>query len=344
MASLKLRNGRVVGDYENPYVVAELNTSHFGDLDKARDMLDVAKSVGCDCVKFQSWTSETLYSAAYYRTNKIAKRMVDKFSLDEATLSALASYASELEIDFASTPYSKDEAAFLVEKCNVPYIKIASMELNNLPFLAFLGELQVPLVLSTGMGTEDEIHRAVETITATGNRQLIILHCTSLYPTDPQDIRLLNIEGLRAAFPDFPIGYSDHSIGPEIPTAAVALGACLLEKHFTLDNSVVGMDNQMATTPDVMETVVKACREVNLSLGGRERIVSEREIEQAKKMRRSLVAARELPAGHTLSADDVIAKRPGGGIPASELQRLVGKTLKTDIGLEEMILHEHLES
>lgn len=343
MATVTLRNGRVVGDYLAPYIVAELNTSHFGDMELAKSMIDTAKSVGCDCVKFQSWSAESLYSASYYRDNAIARRIVQKFALDEAKLKVLSEYAASIGIDFASTPYSREEAAFLVEQCNVPFIKIASMELNNLPYLEYLGHLGAPLVLSTGMGTLDEIRQAVETIERTGNRQLIILHCTSVYPADPASIHLQNILGLRAEFQAYPIGYSDHSIGMEIPAAAVGLGACLIEKHFTLDNSRIGMDNQMATEPEAMRAMVNACRNVHLALGSSERILGETELAQIPKMRRSLVASRSLPVGHLLTADDLDAKRPGTGIPPSELTGLLGKRVRIALAADEMITPDHFE-
>jgi len=166
MASITLDNGRVLGDYAEPYVVAELNTSHFGDLALARSMIDKAREVGCDCVKFQSWSAQTLYAQSYYRQrgNAITRRFVDKLSLDDGQLQALADHCHEVGIDFASTPYSVREARFLVERCRVPFIKIASMELDNLPYLEQLGRLGAPLVLSTGMGTLQEIVRAVRTI------------------------------------------------------------------------------------------------------------------------------------------------------------------------------------
>lgn len=331
MSSIALPNGRLVGDHLAPYFVAELNTSHFGNLDTARSMIDEAKAAGCDCVKFQSWSAESLYSDAYYRQNPIAKRMVTKFALADAELAELAAYCRAVGIDFASTPYSQAEAEFLVEACRVPFLKVASMELNNLPYLADMAGLGVPLVLSTGMGTLDEIARAVETIEAAGNADLVILHCISVYPSPPETIRLRNIEGLRAAFPAHPIGYSDHSQGSEIPAAAVALGACLIEKHFTLDSSKIGMDNQMATEPADMARMIAACRTVHAALGGTERLLSDAELAQIPKMRRSVIAARGLKAGEVLVSGDLEAKRPGGGIPPTDLASLIGRTLARDV-------------
>lgn len=337
MSVITLGNGRQVGDYLKPYVVAELNTSHFGDLGMARAMIDEAKAAGCDCVKFQSWSAETLYCDSYYQANTIAKRIVKKFALDSAQLKELAGYAAAQGIDFASTPYSIQEAEFLVTECKAPFIKIASMELNNLPYLEQLGRLGAPLVLSTGMGSFEEIREAVRVIEASGNRQLIILHCTSIYPSPPQLIRLQNIAGLRSEFPAFPIGYSDHSQGIEIPAAAVALGACLIEKHFTLDSSRIGMDNQMATEPEEMRAMIRACHRVHEAMGGAGRVLSEEEQAQARKMRRSIVTRRALPAGHVLTEADLDAKRPGDGIAPSQLSMVLGRALKHDLGAESVL-------
>ncbi|OLP58250.1 N-acylneuraminate-9-phosphate synthase [Xaviernesmea oryzae] len=344
MATLTLRNGRIVGDYLAPYVIAELNTSHFGDMAIARAMIDKAKEAGCDCVKFQSWSTQSLYSESYYRQNAIAKRIVHKFSMGEAELQELSIYCTSVGIDFASTPYSRAEAAFLVEACNVPFVKIASMELNNLPYLRFLGGLGVPLVLSTGMGTLEEIVTAVRTIEATGQRDIVILHCTSVYPAPPETIRLQNIVGLRSEFPAYPIGYSDHSIGIEIPAASVALGAGVIEKHFTLDSSRIGMDNQMATEPEEMARMIAACHTVHKALGGTGRILDAAERDQIPKMRRSLIAARPLKAGEVIAAEDLDAKRPGTGIPPGSMDLLIGKRLTRDIEADAAILITDVEA
>ena len=332
MSVISLRNGKKVGDYLKPYIVAELNTSHFGDIQIARNMIRQAKGAGCDCVKFQSWTADTLYCEGYYKDNKIAKRMFEKFTIHDEALQELSYFATEMGIDFSSTPYSIEEANFLVENCNVPFVKIASMELDNLPYLTALGKLGVPLVLSTGMGTTAEIIRAVNTIQATGNQQLIILHCTSVYPSDPEIIRLQNIIGLRSEFPQFPIGYSDHSIGIEIPAASVALGACMIEKHFTLDSKRIGIDNQMATEPEKMREMVLACKRVYVAIGGTARLINHEEQDQIQKMRRSIVTKTDLQKGAVLSMDNIDFKRPGTGIsPASYrsyLGRIVSRTIK----------------
>lgn len=337
MAKIRLRDNTELADFGRPYIVAELNTSHFGSVDLAREMIDKAKEVGCDCVKFQSWSAESLYSKSYYAANPIARRLVTKFALTENSLRELVSHCRSTGIGFASTPYSPREVDFLVGECNVPFVKIASMELNNLPFLDYIARTGVPMVLSTGMGEMDEIRAAVDAIAATGNVKLCILHCVSNYPAEPADIHLENILGLRDAFPDFPIGYSDHSLGAECAAAATAMGACLVEKHFTLDRARLGMDNQMATEPAEMAMLVRACHIVHAARGRRERVVTPAEYEQRSKMRRSIVATRDLPQGTRIVLGDLTAKRPGTGMPPAAMASLVGRTVLRDIEADTLI-------
>ena len=275
---INLRSGRKISDSVSPYFIAEMNTSHFGDISKAKEMVLAAKESGADCVKFQSWSADTLYSDQYYKENPIAKRFVKKFSLTNEELAEVASYAESNQIDFSSTPYSFEEAKFLVEKCKVPFVKIASMELNNHVFLKQLASLQVPLILSTGMGSFEEIKSAVQLLKDESVKDLVILHCTSIYPSEPEIINLKNITMLKKHFEHYAIGFSDHSEGLSVPTAAIALGACVIEKHFTLDKSQIGMDNGMATEPDEFALMIKNCRNVQTALGSRVRCIGTQEI------------------------------------------------------------------
>lgn len=330
-------------DKSRPYIVAELNSSHRGKIDLAKKMVDAAKACGCDAVKFQSWTDASLYSKTYYAKNPIAKRMVKGFSLSPEALVELSMYCRHIGIDFASTPYSKSEVDLLIDPCHVPYIKIASMDINNIPFLEYIAERMVPIVLSTGMATPEEIKEAVRAIEARGNHQICILHCVSLYPVAHEDVHLNNILMLKKEFPACSIGYSDHTIGTEAACAATALGAVMIEKHFTLDNSMIGWDNQMATEPDLMERLVRECRNVAKALGSYERTVTKEELRQRMKMRRSIIAAKRLPAGHVLSMGDLDAKRPGDGIPPNEFMHVIGKKVKRDIEADEMLLPDDLE-
>lgn len=343
MGKLTLRNGKEIGDGRQPYIVAELNSSHNGKVEIAKQMIDAAKTCGCDCVKFQSWSTDSLYANEYYKNNPISKRIVAKFSLTPDQLLELSKYCKEVKIDFSSTPYSEEEVDLLADKTEAPFIKIASMEINNLPYLKYIGSKGVPIVLSTGMSTIDEIRTAVSAIESTGNRQLCILHCVSVYPASAEIINLNNMIMLQEEFPDYVVGYSDHTIGYEIAAASIALGGALVEKHFTLDNKKMGMDNNMATEPAEMRSLVNACHSVFFAMGSKERILLDGEEEQRLKMRRSLVTTREVHVGETLSEDDIEAKRPGDGITPDHLGDIVGHTVKTDIPKGYLIRFDHLD-
>lgn len=326
-----------------PYIVAELNSSHRGKMDVAKKMVDAAKECGCNAVKLQSWTPESLYSSSYYEQNPISKRMVKGFSMSQESLMELAEYCRQIDVDFSSTPYCKEEVDFLVEQCRVPFVKIASMDINNLPFLRYVAKKQVPIVLSTGMATVDEIDKAVSVIKEEGNKDICILHCVSLYPVQPADVNLNNIRMLKDRFKEHEVGYSDHTIGTEVACAAVAMGAVLIEKHFTLDNKVIGWDNQMATEPDQMKELVDACKNVYTSLGQYERSITDNELIQREKMRRSLVASHELKKGQLIKEEDLNAKRPGTGLSVDRYYEIIGKKIKCDICEDAMIRYEDIE-
>ena len=329
--NIKLRSSSIIGEKIKPYFIAEMNTSHFGNMDIAKKMIEEAKKSGCDCVKFQSWSADSLYSKSFYDENPIAKRIFNKFALNNDEMLEVANYCKEIEIDFSSTPYSNHEVDFLINDCNAAFIKIASMELNNYPYLEYIGKTGAPIILSTGMGELKEIKKAVKTIENTGNKNICILHCISIYPCETSTINLKNISGLIKEFPDYLIGYSDHSVGTEMASAAIALGACVIEKHFTLDSSRIGMDNQMASEPDEMTQMVQNCKNVQIALGSPNRTVLFDELEQRKNMRRSVIASKDLKAGNKISIADLDVKRPGTGIPPEEIKTLVGKILKRDI-------------
>lgn len=339
MAQMTLRDGNVIGNYQKPYVIAEVNSSHNGDVGTAERMIKAAKDAGCHCVKFQSWSAQTLYSKTYYKANPIAQRIVAKFALSEDKLKECAAYCKDVGIAFSSTPYSEAEVDALLNM-GVPYIKIASMDINNYGYLKYIAETKAPIILSTGMAEIEEIKKAVEIIKTAGNDRLALLHCISIYPAAANTIHLNNIAMLQSEFPDCPVGFSDHTLGTEIACAATALGAAIIEKHLTLDKTKPGMDNNMAIEPDEMAMLVKNCVNVYEAMGSKARIVSDAEYEQRKKMRRSVIAAADLKAGTVLSLTDLSAKRPGDGISVDQLETLVGKTLNHDVEADTLLKPE----
>lgn len=314
-----------------PYFIAEFNTSHFGDLELAKEMIHVAKNIGVDCVKFQSWTSDTLYSKSYYEVNKMAKRFVKKYSLSEDELKSLAIVCNDLEIGFLSTPYSIKEVDFLIQDCGSNAVKIASMEITNHEFLSYIASTGRNIFLSTGMASIDEVIEAVDVIRNEGNDKLCLFHCVSQYPTKNENANINNLKLLKDTFPDLMLGYSDHTLGFEAANAAVALGAQVLERHFTLDKSKIGMDNNMASEPDEFRQLISSCRSTYEVLGNYHRVVSDEEIEQRKNMRRSVVYSKDLNAGTKLTKDHLGVKRPGTGIAPTDKNKLLGKVLARDV-------------
>lgn len=343
MGKITLNNQVVISDDNKPYIVAELNSSHNGDINLAKEMISKAKEIGCDCVKLQSWSKDTLYSKTYYKENPIAKRFVEKFSLDEDKMQELIQHCKNINIDFSSTPYSKKEVDFLV-KNNIPFIKIASMEIDNLDYLEYIANQGLPIVLSTGMSTYDEIKQAVNTIEKTKNPNLIILHCVSVYPAPANTINLNNIKYLQNMFPKYHIGYSDHTIGCSVATASITLGVRFIEKHFTLDKTKMGMDNNMATEPNEFKQMIDSCNEAFISLGTSERIITKEEQEQKLKMRRSIVYTNDFKAGHIICRDDLDVKRPGNGISPTMKNNLIGKILKKDVECDYIAQLDDFES
>lgn len=343
MASITFRNGEVLSDFGKPYIVAEMNMGHTGKIDLAKKMVLTAQKCGCDCVKFQSWTSKSLYSKVVYESNPIAKRIANRFSLSEEKLLEVKQYCDVIGITFSSTPYDKAEVDYLVDVCDAPYVKVASMDLNNYPFLEYIASKQTPIVLSTGMADLEEIRKAVKTIFNAGNRQVCLLHCVAEYPPELESINLNNIYLLRSEFPECPIGLSDHSAGVEISTAAVALGVCMIEKHFTLDKKARGWDNEMAMEPDEMKQLVNNSKNVFTAMGSHERIIGSGEMEQRRRIRRSVVATRNIAAGSVLKEDDLDCKRPGTGIPPEKMKSLIGRKILRNITADEMIMESDLE-
>lgn len=343
MAECIFRDGKTISDYGRPYIVAEVNSSHNGSVEQAKRMIDASAEIGCDCVKFQSWSVESLYSKTYYDANPIAKRFVKKFSMSPEQLKDLADYCRKKGVAFSSTPYSEEEVDYLVLECDVPFIKIASMELNNPKFLRYIGKKHVPIILSTGMATMDEIDEAVNVLHDAGVDQMAILHCVSIYPTVLTNINLNNIIGLRERFPMHPVGFSDHTEGDAAAVAAAALGAGVIEKHLTLDKSKVGMDNGMATEPAEFTELVHKCRDIQVAMGTKERMLTQQEIDQRRNMRRSLVAFRDIKAGETIQEADLSAKRPGTGIEPDRIKIVLGKKALKDIPADTLILPKDID-
>jgi sialic acid synthase SpsE len=343
--------------YENikgspsPYIIAEIGANHNGDMKLAKAMILEAKRCGADCVKFQSFDKSSLISKAEYQKNQSyddspkkhfgsLEEMVEKYYLRKEQHYELKEYCDQVEVDFTSTPFSEEEADLLVD-LDVPFIKVASMDINNLPFLTYLAKKRKPLVLSTGMADLGEIESAVKAIEEVGNHEIIILHCISIYPPRYEDINLNNIQMLQEAF-NYPVGFSDHSMGTSIPLASVAFGSCIIEKHFTLDKDMPGWDHEISADSEELEEIVNESRHIALALGSKRRIVSDDEMAKREKFRRSLVVTRDMQKGEQLIDQDLLSKRPGTGIPPNQISFVVGRRLSRDIEADDILTWKDL--
>ncbi|MBV6518757.1 MAG: N,N'-diacetyllegionaminic acid synthase [Candidatus Brocadia fulgida] len=349
---IKLTDKKEVFNFCEPYIIAELGSNHNGDKELAKKLIIAAKESGADCVKFQSWSKETIFSKKVYednyflkddyrnRTDYTLERIVKEFSISEQELLDMKRFSDEVGIDCTSTPFSKREVDFLVDELQSPFIKVASMDLNNYPFLEYLAKKGLPVVLATGLSEFYEIDRAVRTIENAGNNQIVVLHCVALYPPKDEDVNLNNIESLQKIYP-YPIGFSDHTFGFSVPLAAVAKGACIIEKHFTLDKNLFGWDHKISATPEELEIICGESKRIQRAMGSF-RFRCEEDEERKAAFRRSIVTTRTIKAGEVIRESDIDFKRPGTGIAPAESKYVIGRKTKKDIGTDELILWKDL--
>lgn len=344
---IRLTDKKTVYDYCEPYIIAEIGSNHNGDIALAKRLIAQAKKAGADCVKFQSWSKDTIFSKKVYEENRFLtddyqgrkdctlEQIVDKFAVSESMLLEVKAYAGSIGIDCTSTPFSKSEVDFLVKELRSSFIKVASMDLNNYPFLEYIAKKHLPIVLSTGLSTLKEIGMAIRTIEKSGNKKIVILHCVSIYPPKDGEVNLNNIDTLRRLY-RYPVGFSDHTLGTSITLAAAAKGACIIEKHFTLDKDMVGWDHKVSADFEEMKTIVEGSKRIHAALGSG-RIGVEENIERVKAFRRSIVAARGIRKGEVFKADMLDFKRPAEGISPGDMSLMLGKTAKRDIEYDALI-------
>jgi N-acetylneuraminate synthase len=327
--------GRVIGHGRPCFVIAEAGVNHNGDRELAKRLIEVAAQAGADAIKFQTFRTEQLVSptaplARYQEANLGRKSnqamMLKQLELSEEDFCMLADYARRLGLIFLSTPFDEGSADFL-ESLEVPAYKVPSGELTNIAFLQHLAKKGKPLIISTGMATLADVENAIESIEAVGHHEYVLLHCVSNYPAKPAEVNLRAMLTLRAAFGG-PVGYSDHTEGIAIALAAVALGGCVLEKHFTLDKTLPGPDHRASASPQELSELIASIRQIEQALGdGRKRpTLSERDTMAVA--RKSLVAACDLPAGTVIEEKHLASRRPGTGLPPTLKHFLVGRKTK----------------
>ena len=350
---MKLTNKKDLSNFCKPYVIAELGSNHNGDMDLAKKLIVEAKSSGADCVKFQSWSKESIFSKKKYednffvaddyrdRSDYTLEEIVEEYSISEQDLLSMKAFSDQIGIDCTSTPFSRKEADFLVDKMDTPFIKVASMDLSNYPFLEYLASKGKPMIISTGLSELHEIDRAVKVIEKAGNTDIAILHCVATYPPVDTDVHLNNIKTLMAAYPDYCIGFSDHTIGIDIPLAAVALGACVIEKHFTLDKDMDGWDHKISATKDEMQAIVVGSKRISDALGSF-RITATESQEKKLEFRRSIVLTRPMKAGEVLCLEDLDYKRPGNGLAPEMTDFILGMKVNKDLTDDHILEKEDL--
>lgn len=335
-------------------IIAEAGVNHNGSLDRAREMVRVAKAAGVDYVKFQTAVPEKVISsiapkAEYQKeTDGEGRSQLDMCRAIHLPLSDYAGLrllCEEEGVGFMSTPFDL-ESLDLLGTMNPDYMKVPSGEITNLPYLRGVGALGIPVIISTGMATIPEIVDAVEILTGASESypsssrltrdDIIVLHCNTEYPTPMADVNLRAMEEIRKAT-GCRVGYSDHTQGIEVPIAAVALGASVIEKHFTLDRNLPGPDHKASLEPDELTLMVKSIRNVEQALGSPHKHVTESERKNMVVARKSIVAARDIKAGEIFTADNITVKRPGNGISPMRWNEVIGQRASRDFPYDTLI-------
>jgi pseudaminic acid synthase len=338
---------RPVGGDAPVYIIAEAGSNHDRNLDQAKRLIDVAAAAGADAVKFQTFAADRIVAETTTRAKYLDgllppdKTMSDLFrelELPRDWHAELFAHATAAGLDFLSTPFDF-EAVDLLDELGVKAFKVASYELWHLPLIREVASRGKPIICSTGMADLADVQDAVDTVAETGNDQLVLLHCVVNYPPPFGELNLRAIETLRRAF-HVPVGYSDHSAGITAPIVATALGAAVIEKHFTLSRDLPGPDHRFAIEPDELAAMVRAIRDAQDALGSGIKRMAPAEVDLYTTARRSLFAARDIAAGTTLTEDDVAVLRPGTGIEVRDLPKVVGRTARRAISRHEPLSWE----
>lgn len=328
-----------MGGGQPTFIIAEAGVNHNGDVGLAHRLIEVAVKTGADAVKFQSFRTEDLVTSraakAEYQIETTGSgggqyEMLKAMELTSDQQASLKAHCHEAGILYLCTPYEK-ASVDLLHRMNVAAFKIASTDTTNLPLLRYVAEKGRPVILSTGMSTLGEVEQAVDVLRSGGlSDKLVLLQCTSAYPAPVTELNLRVIATLRHAF-GCPVGFSDHSSGIGAGPWAVAVGACVLEKHFTLDQSMIGPDHRASLEPEEMAAFVRAVREVEAALGDGLKRPTASELKNKTVMQKSLVAGRTIKAGERLDANAFTCKRPASGLPPRYLDLVVGRKAKRDI-------------
>jgi sialic acid synthase SpsE len=332
------------------YLIAEIGVNHGGDIDLARKMVVAAKESGADAVKFQTFTAETLVSRGTpkvrYQEITTSKdethyEMIRKLELKREHHKPLIQFCEQIGVDFISTPYDVASAAFL-DSLGVDVFKTASADVVDLPLQSLLAKTGKTVIVATGMATMEEIREATDIYDKENNRNLALLHCVANYPCSDASLNLRVITTLRSAF-TCTVGFSDHSVGSQAAALSVALGAKIIEKHFTLDKTLSGPDHKASSTPEEFLDLVRAVRHAELVLGSPEKACQDEERQMAEVARKSIVIRKAIKAGESLTLEHIMMKRPGTGLRANRIPFVLGKTTKRSMDPDHVLQAQDVE-
>jgi len=336
---------KTIDESHPTFIIAEAGVNHNGDINLARKLVDTAVEAGVDAVKFQTFISEDIVTchaekADYQKENTGSRQqsqfdMLKKLELSFDKFREIKTYCGQKGIVFLSTPFDHKSVDFL-DELGVPAFKVASGEINNLPLLSHIASKEKPIILSTGMSTLEEVEEALEVIHKIHNSNTVLLHCTSEYPARVEDVNLRAMKAMHQAF-HLPVGLSDHTMGIEISLAAVAMGASVIEKHFTLDKDLPGPDHKASLEPQELKALVKAIRNIEKAMGDGIKTPTRSEMNTKLIARKSIVAAVDIKKGELLNAESLTVKRPGNGINPMRWNELIGRKAVRDFKKDELI-------
>lgn len=322
------------------YIIAEIG-GNFTTFEQAKRLIDAAHECGVDAVKLQTYRADTIASTEAIfdmeNTGVVSQHaLFRKYEVDESLHRDVFGYAESKGLDWFSTP-SHESDVDMLEKCGVGAHKVGSDDAVNLPFLRYIARTAKPMLLSTGMSTLEEVRESVSAILSEGNDRLILLHAITSYPTHPRNVNLGAMQSMMQAFPQLTVGYSDHTLSPVACLCAVAMGARVIEKHFTYDKKADGPDHMLSADPQEMKWLVDAVRGFEVMRGTGVKRPADSETTTRLNNRKSVVLARAVKAGERLSAQDIAIKRPGYGIPPKHLEQLIGRSVAADMGKDSVL-------
>lgn len=327
------------------FIIAEAGVNHNGDINIAKKLIEKAAESGVDAVKFQSFKADRLASKdaqkAKYQMENIGRNeenqyvMLKRLELSCEDHLQLIEHCKKNKILFLSSAFDL-ESIELLKGFNIPLFKVPSGEIDNVPYLRRIAESGKKVIISTGMCNMEDIEFAVKTLRNSGAEDITILHCNTEYPTPMEDVNLRAMLEIGEVF-KLPIGYSDHTLGIEVPIAAVALGATVIEKHFTLDRNMEGPDHKASLEPNELKEMVKAIRNIEKALGSKKKTISNSEAKNVAIARKSIICRKNIQKGEKFNSGNIIAKRPGGGISPREWDIVIGCKAKRDFNVDEMI-------